>query len=142
MRKKQRKINQHTKEPEDRYCPICGEDVKQGELFHRCNSIKINKIKKECSKTEKKEISLKALAPKYEMSFGYPTGTFQFYHLTYTFEKENVLPFILNKVSVNGQEIRDFTISGIDDKTIAIRGYQRRYPQYNKKVTGNTDVSR
>ncbi len=92
-------------------------------------------------KTEKKEISLKALAPKYEMSFGYPTGTFQFYHLTYTFEKENVLPFILNKVSVNGQEIRDFTISGIDDKTIAIRGYQRRYPQYNKKVTGNTDVS-
>ncbi len=92
-------------------------------------------------RTDKKEVSLKALGPEYQMSFGYPNGTFQFYHLAYTFEKEKIAPFTLKKVTVNGQEIRDFLISGIDDPGITSEGYQRRYPQYNKKVTGEVDVS-
>jgi len=74
------------------------------------------------------------------MSFGYPSSNFQFYYLSYTFEKEVVVPFTLKKVSVNGQEVRDFTITGIEDSVQAYMGYQRRYAQYNKKITGQKDV--
>ena len=80
-------------------------------------------------------------APKSHMSFGYPSSTFQFYYLAYTFEKETVVPFTLKKVSVNGIEVRDFIISGIMDSTQAYTGYQRRYAQYNSKVTGQSNLS-
>lgn len=92
-------------------------------------------------KSDEKQISFKAIAPKFQMGFGYPSSQFQFYNLTYTFKKEKVVPFTLKKVSVNGEEIRDFKITGIDDPLIPMEGYQRRYAQYNKKVTDKSDVS-
>ena len=76
-----------------------------------------------------------------KMAFGYPNSKFQFYHLTYTFKKGTFRPFTLKKINVNGTEVRDFKITGIDDHSIPMEGYQRRYPQYNKLVTGNTDLT-
>ena len=92
-------------------------------------------------KSGRESYAFKAIALQQKMSFGYPDGRFPFYDLTYTFRKEEVRPFTLMKISVNGREVRDFSISGIDDDRIAMEGYQRRYPQYGKKITGKAGVS-
>jgi hypothetical protein len=75
------------------------------------------------------------------VSFGFPDGDFQFYHMACTFQKQELKPFTLTKVTINGEEVRDFSISGIDDQTVLLRGNQRRYPQYNRKVLAGKDLS-
>ena len=50
MRKKELLI-----EPYNRYCPICGDGVKQGESLHKCNNEKIKDIEKNREKYGKVE---------------------------------------------------------------------------------------
>ena len=78
---------------------------------------------------------------RYRVSFGYPDGNFQFYYMARTFKREELKTFTLTKVMINGEEVRDFSISGIDDKTALLHGNQRRYPQYNRKVMADQDLS-
>ncbi len=34
-------------EPFNRYCPICGKEIKKGTFFHKCNDNKLKELEKE-----------------------------------------------------------------------------------------------
>ena len=36
-------------EPEDRFCPICDEEIKQGSPLHRCDEKKIKQLEKKAA---------------------------------------------------------------------------------------------
>ncbi len=76
-----------------------------------------------------KAVSFKVTGPKTQMGFRYPSSTFPFYNLVYTFDKNDFDAFEIKKVYVNGSEVRDFKIN--DDGESAFDG----------KVTGNSNLS-
>ena len=72
--------------------------------------------------------SFKALAPRFEMSFGYPSPSFAHYFLSYTFSHDLFDAFTVDKIAINDVEVRDFQIS--DDGESA----------YDLKLTGKNDM--
>jgi hypothetical protein len=74
-------------------------------------------------------VMFKALASKSLMGFGYPSSNYPYYHLKYTFPKDEFGAFKVETVMVNGEEVRDFDMT--DD------GESR----WDKKITGNSDLA-
>ncbi|RKY88199.1 hypothetical protein DRQ09_03240 [candidate division KSB1 bacterium] len=78
---------------------------------------------------DKKNVNLKIISPEVQMKFGYPSSNFPYYYLSYTFSRDKFPAFEVKEVSVNNIEVRDFKMTDDGDNA------------YDKKVTGNTDLS-